>query len=386
MTLTHPIEIVAVVCSLSLINQNPIIGNILLLLIYLSFTHINNFGYMSTVTTTIATYSGVNFDFQSYCSLYLDAAAGSTMDEHGQGLLGFVLTPAEFLALPFQLNLPAPVAFAALDNPGPQPVLANGANALQVSVHNAAWHTWKSDHERAQQQQRDILAFKSSFIASLDNVSDKALRHPTTGFRQVTCAAIHAYLLATFGTLSAADLTKNADLLRIPYQASTPIRDYTANHRKAHATALANNQPFPESQKVQHLLVGLRPCGLFTACLQIWLSGHATVAAQTFDLLADAVHLAAENVDPTATSGTMGYTAAAVAAPLGLSDKDLARIIAAIKATTTPVTATKAAVTGPLPVHYCWTHGPGHSGHKCRNPAVGHMKAATAANKMGGQA
>ena len=117
---------------------------------------------MSTVTTTIATYSGVNSDFQSYCSLYLDAAAaGSTMDEHGQGLLGFVLTPAEFLALPFQLNLPAPVAFAALDNPGPQPVLANGANALQVSVHNAAWHTWKSDHERAQQQQRDILAFES---------------------------------------------------------------------------------------------------------------------------------------------------------------------------------------------------------------------------------
>ena len=57
-------------------------------------------------------------------------------DPLGQGLLGFMLTLAELLALPWSAGQQA-VAFVPMPNPGPQPVLAPGANTLHVSIHNA---------------------------------------------------------------------------------------------------------------------------------------------------------------------------------------------------------------------------------------------------------
>lgn len=37
-----------------------------------------------------------------------------------------------------------------------------------------------------------------------------------------------------------------------------------------------------------------------------------------------------------------------------------------------------------LPPQYCWTHGAGHNGFRCQNPADGHRPEATFQNRMGG--
>ena len=347
---------------------------------------------MSTTTTrSIASFSGNNSDFQLYLSSYQDvAASSSSLDQFGHGLLGFLLNDADYMALPFPPgHVIAP--FIPLQHPGPRPVfVAAGANALAVSVHNVALSDWTSAHDHFVQQLKDLSDFKAIFVASLDPISDAHLRDPTTGMRQVSIAAIHAYLVATYGVLSSADLAANEAILRVAYQAGASIRVYTATQRKAHATALANNQPFAEAQKVQHLLVGLGPCAVFDPCLVNWRIDHPTVALQTFDLLVAAVHAFADSLPATATTGSMHYAAAVT--PLAALTKEVAALAAAFykaqaaaapaaRTTTTGATSTKS-----RPKFYCWTHGMGHSSDHCRFPAAGHQTTATAANKMGGHA
>ena len=347
---------------------------------------------MSSTTTTrsIASFSGKNTDFQLYLSSYQDvAASSSSLDQFGHGLLGFLLNDADYMALPFPPgHVLAP--FTPLQHPGPRPVLVAGANALAVSVHSVALSAWTSEHDHFVQQLKDLSDFKAIFVGSLDPISDAHLRDPTTGMRQVTIAAIHAHLVATYGVLSSADLAANEAVLRVAYHAGAPIRVYTATQRKAHATALANNQPFSEAQKVLHLMVGLEPCAVFDPCLVNWRIDHPTVALQTFDLLVAAVHAFADSLPATATTGSMHYAAAVT--PLDALTKQVAALAAAFHKTqaaaapAAPTATTGATSTRLRPKFYCWTHGMGHSSDHCRFPAAGHQTTATAANKMGGHA
>ena len=341
-------------------------------------------------TRTIASFSGNNAHFRTYISSVLDVAASSSnLDPFGHGLLGHLLNDVAYMALQFPPGH-VPVAFAPLQHPGDRPVLAAGANQLAVSIHSVNLSAWTSDHDHFIQQLKDLSDFKAIFIGSLDPISDRHLRDPTTGMRNVSIAAIYAHLMATYSVLSSADLAANEQILRSAYSTTMPIRAYTANQREAHAIALANNQPFSEAQKVQHLLIGLAPSTVFDSCLINWKIAHPTVAMQTFDLLVAAVLEFSDNIPTTATSGSMGYSAAVT--PLGsLSQKDIATLVAAFKASSTAATPTTPATTGgpqgkPRVKYHCWTHGMGHSSDRCRHPAAGHQSTATAANKMGGHA
>ena len=61
----------------------------------------------------------------------------------GMGLLGFLLTAAQFIALPFPIGIAA-AAFVALAPPGDAPEqFAPGATATVISAYSANFVTWK---------------------------------------------------------------------------------------------------------------------------------------------------------------------------------------------------------------------------------------------------
>jgi len=105
-------------------------------------------------------FSGRKTDFPAYKNAYLTLAQqSSSLCPFNHGLLGFVLAPAEYQALPFPLlHVPAPFEPRAF--PDDEPLLAHDANALAVSRHNSEWASWKFQHEQFQRQQTELNKFK----------------------------------------------------------------------------------------------------------------------------------------------------------------------------------------------------------------------------------
>jgi len=338
----------------------------------------------------LSTFSGRKTEFPAYKNAYLTLAQqSSSLCQFNHGLLGFVLTPAEYQILTFPVNhIPAP--FAPLQYPGLEPNLANDANALAVSRHNAEWASWKFQHEQFQKQQAELNAFKLLFLQSLDKTTLQRLSHPINGTRQLSVADIHAFLGARFGTMVSVDLISLSSTLAAPHRLETPIENLLQKHRDAHGIAASQQQPFPEYQKVQLFRVAVKPCGIFEPCILAWLLANATVATQTFDSLATAILSFSDNFDQTSTAASLGYSAAVEAnsLPPAIPIQDLiaSAVSAALLAHSTP--------SSPKPTpskqgtKYCWTHGiqGSHTSQECQHRRNGHKERASLANKMGGKA
>ena len=337
----------------------------------------------------IPTFSGNKSDFANFRVTYLDKAAlFSSRCNFGFGLIGFLVTPAEWLALPFPANHVA-VAFAPILDPGAEPILANNANALAVSVHNADWNTWKLHFSEFQGQRKECLDFKNAMLDALDPISRELMKDPIHGTRGITLREIDARLVNAYGVLSSADISKNEDILRVPYHGGNSFRDFAAAQRLAHTVALRNGQPFPEAQKVQFLLAALKPCGIFTLRCQMWQVEFPQVANQTFELLVTAIQEFADNLSHDSTSSSSGFTAAVnisnTSDIYSLITSAVAAAVANLPSNKTSVDNVPTRATPAQNSVYCWTHGIGyHSSANCRNPASGHVPNATLRNKHGG--
>jgi len=78
-------------------------------------------------------FSGRKQDFSAFKNQYLTLAQqSSTMCPYNHGLLGFVLSPEEYLLLVFP-NHHVPAPFEPIQPPGDEPELAGDANALAGS-------------------------------------------------------------------------------------------------------------------------------------------------------------------------------------------------------------------------------------------------------------
>jgi len=145
-------------------------------------------------------------------------------------------------------------------------MLANNAKALAVSIHNAEWNAWKLHFAEFKTERKEYSDFRkqNAFLDSLDPVAKDLMKDPIHGTRGITLREIDARLVAAYGIMSSADLSKNEDILRISYRAENNLREYVASQRVAHAVALRSGQPFPEVQKVRFLLSALKPCAIIT--------------------------------------------------------------------------------------------------------------------------
>lgn len=334
----------------------------------------------------LTSFSGRKADFPAYKNKYLTLAQqSSSLCLFNHGLLGFILSTPEYLALAFPPgHVPAP--FVPILPPGDEPDLAGDANALAVSRHNAEWSRWKFHHERFQLQQTQLQNFKVLFLGSLDNNSLTRLTDPIHGIRQVTVAEIHTYLVNRHGTMVSVDLLSLATALEATYQPSLPIEDLLQLHRNAHAIAAGQIQPFPEYQKVHLLRQAVKSCGIFEPCILAWLLNHATVVTQTFDSLAANITNFSDNYDRTATAASLGYAAAVKVNTPPLQDLIAAAVSAAFLAHTANVSSTASPVKSIM--KYCWSHGSqrSHTSPECQHRMNGHKERATQLNKMGGKA
>jgi hypothetical protein len=345
---------------------------------------------MSDHNFNIPPYSGSTYDWLEWSIQFLQCAQNaSTIDPFGHGLLGFILTDTEYQALEFPTqHVPAP--FTPATDPGPEPTLIANATAVQISAHVAQWNHWKHNNAAQQEQNADVQKFKRQALASLPKFVISFLRSPVHGTLRLSLRDIYQGMLAKLGTLSSADLDKNASQLTSPYTAGTAITDHIALQRQSHTVAQLNQQPFPEASKVKAFADSLSSCPQFQSRLDAWFIQYPAVANQTFDSLATAIelHSSSRHFHSTSSS-TMGYAASILPAPPA---PDIAAIVAAVQAamkTARPAGRTSRTTSSgyrrSAGRDYCWTHGPGgHSSQVCEHKKPGHQDMATAANRMGG--
>lgn len=325
---------------------------------------------MSSATTVNSSdlpfYDGDKTVFPVWENAVQDKSAMSS-SLHPQGLNGFSMSDAEFLA-----NFG--IAFAAIDHPGAEP----GANQVQ------AWKIWKNQLDRHELQLTQLNGLKMVILASLGPSCYQLLELPGSGVRTRSVQWIMGELKRVYGTMTASDLEAIITTLETPYVDTMPLRELTRLHAKAHLTSAANGQIINEAAKVRYLVRALAPSGTFKSCIEFWHLQHPTIQAQTFLLLCEALYVFADNRPSTVTSATMGYSANATTNS-HTEEHFEARVAAQVKLALAKLKLPAGAAVSDK--QYCWSHGPcGHSGVACVHRLPGHKEEATLTNQMGGKA
>jgi len=149
----------------------------------------------------------------------------------------------------------------------------------------------------------------------------------------------------------AVDLISLTTILGALYTPETFIEILIQSHRDAHGIAAQQRQAFPEYQNVNLFRVAIKPCGLYDACVLVWLLFNATVATQSFDSLSTAILSFSDNFDQTATASSLEYAATAQPTSLFLQNMIAAAVsVALLNQHPKPHIIRNG-------TKYCWSHG-----------------------------
>ena len=284
----------------------------------------------------------------------------ATTDDNG--IMGFAMSPERYALLTGDEN--------AVHVPIPEPApLPDNPTANQTAAH-------KYRRDNRDTQQHAVKTAKNAIIHSLGPEARGLITETTHGTRRRSLLQIMDILRAHYGTLSPADLAHQKTLLLEPFKPATPIRDHLRKHREVHQVCAAAAQALTEADTVAALRHSVKHVPTMAAAVQHFVTLHPTMAAQTFEILAQLLGEAEDNADPEPTTGTAGYSAAAV------SMDNMTQMIAA--AVTQALKDQRERTKPPIKC-YCWTHGPGaHSSQDCKQPAEGHVRSANGDNRQGG--
>ena len=389
---------------------------------------------MTDMESTLTNFSGEQRDFAIFSqSILAKLKSASVLDPQVLGLLGFYLTPAEYLAEAREAGIVA-AQFVPRPNPGPRPALAPGANQLAVSIHTLANNDFKQDLKDYRDEQMALSKAKMEIFAATPAKCVAVLKDPVTGFRNVTLRQYHEHMDMTYLIMSPADLADNFASLDLHYDETKPLSDFIASQREVHTIQLANNNPIAESRKVIALVRAMTPCGTFNTRIDLWKIEVPTVVLQTFDLLATALEEFDRNRSKTATTSGAGYSAAvhpsiaSIQTQMATMTSTLAAVLAAQQKPQRGYTNTGGSGGGGSTSgggsggsgsgggsggggssggggrgarpgrgggrgtgsrvgrwQYCWTHGAGgHKSAACTGKDIGHQDAASFANQLGG--
>ena len=139
--------------------------------------------------------------FLTYKEKLISAAKDTHVaNSHGQGMLAFLLSDADFTALPFQAGIPAPVRFEPFAPPGDQSHPYNQNFTADFAI-------WKFNSEFFETQQMTLSKFRTVFLNSLSDSVKLRIGMPTNGIDSLTIRQIYTLLLSNFSSLSTFQVT-----------------------------------------------------------------------------------------------------------------------------------------------------------------------------------
>ena len=199
------------------------------------------------------------------------------------------------------------IPFEILANPGPPLPLAPAADRRQREVAIKDFETQQLGLREL--KQAILIAIHPQFLAPMCQPIVRMANRTIRWIMQDSIFEEYGRLTP----LEMADITRELDNFYSPETQTLPA--HFANHLTAHSTAIANNSPFSERDKVAKLRSSLVPCGLYHLAIDAWAREFPTIGLQTFANLRTAIQIADNNRDRLATASTLGYGAAAAVRP-----------------------------------------------------------------------
>jgi hypothetical protein len=291
------------------------------------------------------------------------------------GLLNFITTDAQWNALPGNRLVDATTQIVTfvpkydVINDVPQPALTVSANAFKV-------------YEKLQSNQQDIRKALSLFTlkiaASVPAVDIAALRDPLCGEIFIT-AEQYLTRVSIYKELTAEDFHQVDQRLRQPKKGGEDLTVLIERHLDCHSIRAVAGQPLNEFDKVQCLSEAIAADPACAAATLSFRQSNPIPRNQTFADLADHVTVHAPNHVPTIAN--IGLSPA-FAAPAASSQQEILslrhQLSVALAASSSAAPPPQVNSTKPIfssnRKKYCYYHGYGHAGTKCRtmlaSPAV----------------
>ena len=188
------------------------------------------------------------------------ASIPSTLGGGNHGLLGLVLTdPVYHLSTGHHFVLP--------NNPGAVPTIPAGSTA-------AATGELVRQHAVELRQYLECQctdqAIKQQILNAFDEMYTRGLRHPHTGYQNVTAIRLLTHLYATYGTISSWDLEQNDAEMKQPYDPTQPIETLFDQIETAQEFATAANTPYPVATIINTAYLLLFKTGLYKDACKEW--------------------------------------------------------------------------------------------------------------------
>ena len=354
------------------------------------------------------------------------ASIESTRGGGNHGLLGLVVTPAEY-ATDVDANHP----FDRPANPGLGPVFPNNATQHQIAQLNRQYTNAKEEYNLVNTVEK---ALRKQITDNVEDLYLNSMHNRLTGYANVPVATMLTNLFNMYAQIDNLAMSDVEDNIRKAWDPSTPIETLYRQIQTNCDLADMANQPFSAAQKLNFAYTAVFKTGMYFDACKDWddkpaadktwnnfklhfkaeqtrldrqqrttqqggyHSANAAIANQAAETIAQIIasanaERAAERAALLEISNHQANATTAAGAKHDESMLQMQKMILELQKQVASLTQKKPNQPGkqhdPLdPKGYCWTHGyrvsTSHNSAACNNPAPGHQKNATRANIMGG--
>jgi len=187
------------------------------------------------------------------------------------GLLGAVMSPAQYATVLTAGILPDPFAFTPRIL-GPFP--AAGPAAAQ--------HTWTVNDKTCSIEEAAVEKLVLYVHDSVDAAMLLPLEDPVHGLTTVSLEAIVTHVVRTYGTLTSAQFKALKVYFLRPMRTGATIEEVIAEHETYAQVASAAGMPLSEHDRVTSLQSAVESTATYAFGLTSWLHAHPEMAQQTF--------------------------------------------------------------------------------------------------------
>jgi hypothetical protein len=286
------------------------------------------------------------------------------------GLLGFIVSDAQWTQLPGNLEQPDDAALPPVLLPRPTIIVppTPAANAAPLTI--KVWERRLADNLLCTDNLRRL---KSLLLASIAPADLVVLHDPLFGLLNITALTIMNHVTILHGTRNQTDFAHLRAQLLTTMTSRDSVQDFIGSHQLLHDQFAESNQPLSELDKCHHFREAVQTQAHVQHAIDSYLVAHPLVGDQTFITLTTHVLQQAPNFAPTVAS--MGYSASTtIDSPHIQSEAFLASpafvalITAAVRAAQPPSRKSRRErALKPITRAYCYHHGyDTHNSADCR--------------------
>ena len=243
-------------------------------------------------------------NFFSFQRVVIASYGGACQGIQRHGLLGFIVTDAQWAASDGNLMPNADPELPPVLQPRPTLALPNqpaaNASALTIKI----WERRCNDIHTMSEQLREL---KIKLIASISRDDLTALHDPIFGLLNIAHTTILQQVANIHGILDSSDSVSLRQKLAARMDSSMSCTEIISKHRTVNDQLRNAGQPISDFDKCHLFRETVQGMSHIRAVIDSYLIADPLIADQLFTTLAEHVLQQAPNFAPTA--GTMGYTA-----------------------------------------------------------------------------